>query len=51
MADGVVDLEFARELEFSPVIVFDALVDADLVAGWLAEAEIEAAPGGRYDLT
>lgn len=50
MTDGVVDLEFAREFEFSPDIVFDALVDADLVIGWLGEARIDARQGGRYDL-
>jgi uncharacterized protein YndB with AHSA1/START domain len=40
-----------RELEFPRVIVWDALVDEDLVSGWLAEAQIEPELGGRFDLT
>ena len=39
-----------RVVPFSPVIVWDALVDADLVAGWLGDARIEPVVGGRYDL-
>lgn len=30
--------------------MWDALVDPDLVSGWLAEAEVEPRVGGRYDL-
>jgi uncharacterized protein YndB with AHSA1/START domain len=31
-------------------IVWDAIADADLVSGWLAEATIEPRPGGIYRL-
>lgn len=40
-----------RVFEFPRVIVWDALLDEDLVAGWLGEAQIEGELGGRYDLT
>lgn len=43
-------LVFEQEYDLPPVIVWDALVDPDLVGGWLAEAEIDARIGGRYDL-
>lgn len=46
----MLELAFERELEFAPVIVWDALVDADLVSGWLAEAVIEPVVGGEYNL-
>lgn len=39
-----------RDYEFPRVIVWDALVDADLVSGWLAESAIAAELGGRYEL-
>ena len=45
-----VTLRLARDLEFPRVIVWDALVDADLVAGWLAEARIAPELGGDYAL-
>ncbi len=45
-----VDLEFSREFGVSPVVVWDALIDPELVIGWLGEARIEAKVGGRYDL-
>ena len=35
---------------FSPAIVWDALVDPELVAGWLGEARIDPVIDGRYDL-
>ncbi|MHB1172477.1 MAG: SRPBCC domain-containing protein [Lacisediminihabitans sp.] len=44
------ELVFERELELPRTIVWDALVDAELVAGWLGEATIDAVAGGRYDL-
>jgi len=44
------ELVFERQIELSPAIVWDALVDAELVSGWLAEASIEPVEGGRYDL-
>lgn len=50
MAAEEVGLEFEREFEFPPAIVFDALVDPELVAGWLGDAFIEPRRGGRYDL-
>ncbi|MEO6944615.1 MAG: SRPBCC domain-containing protein [Lacisediminihabitans sp.] len=43
-------LVFEREIGLSPVIVWDALVDQELVSGWLAEARIDAIVGGRFDL-
>lgn len=44
-------LAFERDYEFPRLIVWDALVDPDLVSGWLAEAEIEPQAGGAYNLT
>jgi len=43
-------LEFERDYELPRGIVWDALVDEDLVSGWLAEAEVDPEPGGRYTL-
>jgi uncharacterized protein YndB with AHSA1/START domain len=39
-----------RVLDFPVSIVWDALVDADLVGGWLAEADVDPRIGGRFDL-
>ncbi len=39
-----------RDVEFSPAVVWDAFVDADLVGGWLGEARIDARMGGFYRL-
>jgi uncharacterized protein YndB with AHSA1/START domain len=44
------DLVFEREIELSPAIVWDALVDDELVSGWLAAASIDPVEGGHYDL-
>jgi uncharacterized protein YndB with AHSA1/START domain len=44
------DLLFERQLDLPRVIVFDALIDPDLVVGWLARASIEPVSGGRYDI-
>ncbi|MEO7124179.1 MAG: SRPBCC domain-containing protein [Lacisediminihabitans sp.] len=44
------ELVFERQIELSPMIVWDALVDDALVSGWLAEARISPFNGGRYDL-
>lgn len=44
-------LDFSVHIDLPRVIVWDALVDQDLVEGWLARAEIEPHLGGRYDLT
>jgi uncharacterized protein YndB with AHSA1/START domain len=38
------------DFEFPRVIVWDALVDPDLVSGWLAEAVITPEVGGEYNL-
>jgi uncharacterized protein YndB with AHSA1/START domain len=43
-------LVFECDYEFSPVVVWDALVDSDLVSGWLAEAAITPEVGGEYNL-
>lgn len=43
-------LEFTRRIDLPAVIVWDAIVDPDLVEGWLAAPVIEAREGGRYDL-
>lgn len=46
-----VTLRFERDLEWSPTIVWDALVDPVLVGGWLGDAQIDGRVGGRYDLS
>jgi Activator of Hsp90 ATPase homolog 1-like protein len=43
-------LHFERQYEFGSSIVWDALVDAELVSGWLAEATITPGLGGQYTL-
>lgn len=43
-------LRFVQVYDLPPEIVWDALVDSDLVSGWLAEADIEPRVGGRFDL-
>lgn len=43
-------LRFEQVYDLSPEIVWDALVDPELVSGWLAEADIEPRIGGRFDL-
>jgi uncharacterized protein YndB with AHSA1/START domain len=45
------ELGFARQYDLPPSIVWDALVDADLVEGWLASARIDARVGGEYLLS
>lgn len=45
------ELTFSREYDLPPSIVWDALVDPDLVSGWLAVADIDPSEGGRYDLS
>ncbi|MEO6942009.1 MAG: SRPBCC domain-containing protein [Terrimesophilobacter sp.] len=50
MALDTTRLEFVRQLDFPPVIVFDALIDPDLLGGWLAHADVDARQGGNYDL-
>ncbi len=37
-------------IDFPVVIVWDALVDAELLSGWLAESTVDARVGGQYDL-
>ena len=44
-------LSFTRDYEFPRVIVWDALIEADLVSGWLAESTITPEVGGEYNLT
>lgn len=48
MAGSVLRLE--RVYDLPREIVWDALIDSDLVSGWLAEADIEPRIGGRFDL-
>lgn len=43
-------LRFERVYALPREIVWDALVDSDLISGWLAEADVEPRIGGRYDL-
>jgi len=50
MSPDCVELAFERSLEFPPAIVFDALIDPDLLGGWLAQAKVEPHVGGAYDL-
>ena len=45
-----IEFAFQREFDVARSVVWDALVDPDLVVGWLAEASIEPIVGGRYDL-
>lgn len=44
-------MRFEREVELPRVIVWDALVDPALIAGWLADAVVEPRVGGRFDLS
>ncbi|TAL45284.1 MAG: hypothetical protein EPN91_02725 [Salinibacterium sp.] len=41
---------FERDYGLPRVIVWDALIDPDLVSGWLGEAEITPEIDGEYDL-
>jgi uncharacterized protein YndB with AHSA1/START domain len=43
-------LTIARDYDLPRQIVWDALVDPDLISGWLAEADVEARVGGSYNL-
>ena len=45
-----VTLVFRRDLDFSPAIVWDALVDPVLLEGWLADATVDFRLGGRFRL-
>jgi uncharacterized protein YndB with AHSA1/START domain len=42
----IADLNFERTIDLPPIIVWDALVDPDLLAGWLGEVRRDA-PGAR----
>ncbi len=44
------ELLFSRSYDLPRSIVWDAIVDDELVAGWLAEARIDARVGGEYVL-
>ena len=43
-------LDFERVYPFAPAIVWDALIDPDLLAGWLGEAVVTPEVGGEYSL-
>lgn len=43
-------LRFERVYALPREIVWDALVDSDLISGWLAEADVEPRIGGRFNL-
>jgi uncharacterized protein YndB with AHSA1/START domain len=43
-------LTVRRLLDLPRRIVWDALVDPVLVSGWLGEADIDAVPGGRFEV-
>ena len=43
-------MDLVRDIDLPRVIVWDALIDPDLVSGWLAPAEIEPIAGGIYNL-
>ena len=45
---STIALEFSREYDLPVSIVWDALVDEDLVEGWLASARIDPRIGGQY---
>ena len=42
------EIEFSRDYDLPPAIVWDALVDEVLVEGWLAAARIDLRVGGDY---
>jgi uncharacterized protein YndB with AHSA1/START domain len=44
-------LTFERDYDLPREIVWDALIDPELVSGWLADAEIEPVLGGKFELT
>ena len=44
------EVRFERRLRYSPERVWKALTTPDGLACWLAEADIEAEPGGRMEL-
>jgi uncharacterized protein YndB with AHSA1/START domain len=44
-------IDLQGSYEFGPSIVWDALVDPELMAGWLAEAVVNPEIGGAYILT
>lgn len=46
----VPSLNLQRSYEFAPSIVWDALVDADLLAGWLGDAVVEPDIGGIFSV-
>lgn len=50
MTPASLELVFERDLEFPPSVVFDALIEPDLLAGWLADADVEPQLEGCYDL-
>lgn len=50
MTPAALELVFERDLDFPPSVVFDALIEPDLLAGWLADAEVEPQLDGCYDL-
>ena len=43
-------LRFERVYALPREIVWDALIDSDLLSGWLAEADVQPRVGGRFDL-
>lgn len=45
------ELTFTRDYDLPVTIVWDALVDEDLLDGWLAPASIDARTAGRYRLS
>lgn len=45
------DLVFERTIELAPVIVWDALVDPDLLAGWLGEVRFAPSAGRAFTVT
>jgi uncharacterized protein YndB with AHSA1/START domain len=48
--EGGWELRFERRLRHAPERVWKALTTGDGLACWLAEADIEAVPGGRMEL-
>jgi len=42
------EVQLSREYDLPVAIVWDALVDEDLVEGWLATARVEPRVGGHY---
>ena len=46
----VADLIFTRTIDLPPIIVWDALIDPDLLAGWLGEVRMFSTESPRFHI-